>query len=192
MNSRFGPASQTLHWSIAFLVVVELALGEWMADAEGRELRRTLLGFHESNGMLIGSLVVIRVGWRLHTGLPEWPADITSRQRQILYSVEALLYLAMLAMPLTGLSLAMVAGFPISFFGWLEIPSLLGESDLWHERLEFLHGLGAQAFLATILGHAALVLYLDRRASPGFLRRMLPSAWTRPDDPEPSQEDSSA
>ena len=77
-------------------------------------------------------------------------------------------------MPLTGLSLSMVGGLDISFFGWLEIPRLLRESDLWHERLELAHGLGAKLFLAAILGHSGLVLYLNRRV-PGFLNRMLPS-----------------
>jgi cytochrome b561 len=189
MNSRFGPASQTLHWSIALLVLTELALGQWMAGAESRELRRTLLGLHQSNGLLIGTLVLIRVAWRLRVGLPEWPHGVTSRQRQILHCVEGLLYLGMLAMPLTGLSLAMVTGLSISFFGWLEIPSILAESDLWDERLSFLHGLSAKAFFAAILGHAALVLYLDRRASPGFLARMFPFGWGGEADSEASQQD---
>lgn len=188
MNSRFDPASQMLHWSSALLVLTELALGQWMAAAEGRDLRRALLGFHQSNGLLIGALVVIRGAWRLRSGSPEWPADITRRQRQILHSVEGLLYLGMLAMPLTGLSHAMVAGLSTSFFGWFEIPSVLAESDLWTERLEFLHGLGAKAFLAAILGHAALVLYLDRRTSPGLLARMVPFGWGGETDPEAPQE----
>ena len=174
MNSRFGAASQTLHWSIALLVLTELALGQWMAEADSRELRRTLLGLHKSNGLLIGTLVMIRVAWRLRVGLPEWPREITSRQRQILYSTEGLLYLGMGVMPLTGLSLAMASGSSISFFGWFEIPSVLAESDLWGERLERVHGLGAKAFFAGILGHVAWVFYLDRRTSRGFLMRMFP------------------
>ena len=171
---EFGSASKTLHWLIALLVLAELALGQWMSEAESRELRSSLLRFHQSNGLVIGALVLIRVAWRWRTRLPEWPSRITPRQRQISYSVEGLLYVGMLAMPLTGLSLSMVGGLDITFFGWLEVPSLLRESDLWHERLEEVHELGAKLFLAVILFHSGLVLYLNRKA-PGFLKRMLPT-----------------
>ena len=136
---------------------------------------------NQSNGLAIWTLLGGRIVWRLRSGLPPWPPEITTRQRQLLYAVEGVLYLAMFAMPLSGMALSMVAGFPISLFGWFEIPGLLGESDLWHGRLEALHGLGAKAFLATILAHALLVLALDRGASPGFLARMLPSSRERRD-----------
>ncbi len=174
---EFGSASKTLHWLIALLVLAELALGQWMSEAEGRELRRSLLRLHQSNGLLIALLVVTRVAWRLRARLPEWPTSITARQRQIAYAVEGLLYLGMLAMPLTGLSLSMVGGLDISFFGWLEVPSLLRESDLWHERLELAHALGSKLFFAAILAHSGLVLFLNRKA-PGFLGRMLPTRGT--------------
>ena len=177
----FSPAWKALHWLLALLVLGELALGQWMSEAPSRELRRTLLVFHQSNGLAIWTLLGGRIVWRLRSGLPPWPPEITTRQRQLLYAVEGVLYLAMFAMPLSGMALSMVAGFPISLFGWFEIPGLLGESDLWHGRLEALHGLGAKAFLATILAHALLVLALDRGASPGFLARMLPSSRERRD-----------
>ena len=172
---EFSSAGKTLHWLIALLVLVELALGQWMSEAEGRELRRSLLGFHQSNGLLIGALVVIRLAWRWLAEFPEWPTSVTPQQRRLLYSIEAILYLGILAMPLVGLSYAMLGDLTISFFGWFEIPNPLGASDLWYERLEVVHELGAKLLLATILGHAGLVLYLNRTSSPGFLARMLPS-----------------
>ena len=191
MSARFGPAAQTLHWAIALLVVAELALGTWMGEGDTRELRRTLLALHKSNGMLIAALVVLRLGWRLRTGLPKWPASVTPDQRRLLYAIEGILYVAMLAMPATGLSLAMVDGGTISFFGWFEVPSLFRESDLWHGRLEVVHGLGAKAFFGAILAHAALVLHLHRSTSPGFLARMLPWGWGGGTDAEAPQEDPS-
>ena len=176
---EFSAFSKSLHWLIALLVGVELGLGQWMSEAESSELRRSLLRFHQSNGLLIFALVGIRLAWRLRTRLPEWPARIHPRLRQALFAVEGLLYVGMLAMPLTGLSLSMAGGLSISFFGWLEVPSLLRESDLWHERLELAHELGAKLFFTAILGHLGLVLFLGWKASPGFLARMLPSARSR-------------
>ncbi len=173
---EFSAASKTLHWLIALLALVELALGQWMSEAEGRELRRTLLRLHQSNGLLIGALVVIRLAWRLYAVLPEWPTSITPQQRKLLYSIEAVLYLGLLAMPLAGLGYAMLDDQTIAFFGWFEIPNLLSANDLWSGRLEVVHELGAKALLAAILGHAGLVLYLNWKTSPGFLARMLPSA----------------
>jgi cytochrome b561 len=173
---EFSSAGKTLHWLIALLVLAELALGQWMSEAEGRELRRALLRLHQSNGLLIGALMVIRLAWRLHAQLPEWPASITPPRRKLLFWIEAILYLGMLAMPLAGLCYAMVGGLTISVFGWFEIPNLLRESDLWYDRLEVVHGLGARLLLLAILGHAGLVFYLNWRTSPGFLARMLPSA----------------
>ena len=115
---EFSSASKALHWLIALLVLVELVLGQWMSEPEGRELRRTLLRLHQSNGLLIGALVVIRLAWRLYAVLPEWPTSITPQQRKLLYSIEAVLYLGLLAMPLAGLGYAMLDDQTIAFFGW--------------------------------------------------------------------------
>ena len=172
---EFSSASKTLHWLIALLVLGGFVLGEWMGDAEGRALRQTLLRLHQSNGLLIATLVLIRLAWRLLTVLPEWPASVTPRQRKLLYSVEALLYLGLLAMPLSGLSHALLDDQTISFFGWFEIPNPFATNDLWSGRFEAVHEFGAKALLAAILGHAGLVLYLNWKTSPGFLARMLPS-----------------
>jgi cytochrome b561 len=176
MAARFGPTAQLLHWSMAVLVLGELALGQWMSEAGSRETRRALLALHESVGMLIGLLLVTRLGWRLGAGLPDWPAEVGPGARRALHGLEAILYVAMAAMPATGLALTMAAGWDVQFFGSLPVPSLIEPSDLWQERLESLHRLGAALFGVAILLHAGLVVVLDRRTSPGFLRRMLPGA----------------
>ena len=74
---EFSSASKTSHWLIALRVPVELALGQWKSEAEGRERRRTLLGVHQSNGLLIDALLVSRLAWRLYVALPEWPTSIS-------------------------------------------------------------------------------------------------------------------
>ena len=174
MSNRFGPVSQALHWVLALLILAELALGHTMLGAESKELRRALVSLHKPIGLLILSLVLVRIAWRVRVGLPEWPAGLTSRHTRVLRTLEGLLYLLMVGMPLSGLTMNMAAGWTIPLFGLLEIPSLLPESEIWHERLEIVHGVGAKTFLAAILVHLAIVLYYDRRLSKGFLTRMLP------------------
>ncbi|MEH3099627.1 cytochrome b [Sphingomonas adhaesiva] len=93
---RYSNVAIVLHWAIAALILYNLAtglFGEWLPDGA--------FAFHISSGITILVLTVVRVLWRLtHRPPPFLP--MSAPERALAHGVHALLYVAMLALPLTG------------------------------------------------------------------------------------------
>ncbi|MEH3046842.1 cytochrome b [Sphingomonas adhaesiva] len=93
---RYSNVAIVLHWAIAALILYNLATGLF-----GEWLPRGAFAFHISSGITILVLTVVRIVWRLtHRPPPFLP--MTGGERALAHGVHALLYVAMLALPLTG------------------------------------------------------------------------------------------
>ena len=64
---------------------------------------------HVALGLTILALTVLRLCWRRATALPAWAEGLSSGERQLATWTERLLYLCLLVIPLTGLSLLLVS-----------------------------------------------------------------------------------
>lgn len=64
---------------------------------------------HVALGLTILALTVLRLCWRRATALPGWAEGLSSGERQLATWTERLLYLCLLVIPLTGLSLLLVS-----------------------------------------------------------------------------------
>jgi len=88
--------------------------------------------------------------------------------------VHFLLYVLMLAMPITGWMLSSAAGFPVSFFGLFILPDIFSPN----ENLRFLfaetHKWLGYGFIALIGVHAAAAFYHYFIYRDNILRRMFP------------------
>jgi cytochrome b561 len=85
-----------LHWTIAILILYNLTTG-LLHDS----LPRGVFQFHVSSGITILALTVLRIIWRLtHKPPPFLP--MATWEKGLAHLVHFLLYLAMLAAPLTG------------------------------------------------------------------------------------------
>src|ERR1700687_936223 len=91
-----------LHWTILVLLIVQF-IAAWTMPYMGRDTQpETLINLHFSVGVLILSLAVVRLGWRLThpeppplDGLPPW-------QVQSARVVHWLLYLLLFMIPILG------------------------------------------------------------------------------------------
>lgn len=116
----YGAVTKTLHWLTVLLLVVQVVLGysleraddllEPVADrfldgeAEGLVLAHAVVGV----SLLVVAL--LRLLWRRATPLPPWSDRLTPRDRRVEAIVEKVLYVALAAMPLTGLVLLLGSG----------------------------------------------------------------------------------
>ena len=170
---RYGYVAQTLHWVIVGLLIVQVTLGK-IADELPLGLEKlAVLARHKSFGITILGLASIRLAWRWIDRppplrpMPNWQHLAANLNHWALY---ALLF----AMPLSGWMMSSASNYPVSWFGLVQLPDLVGPDRALKERFEDLHHLFAY-FLFTLVGlHVAAALkhqFIDR---DGLLRRMLP------------------
>jgi cytochrome b561 len=91
-----------LHWLLAILIVAQVALGLYMmsiADDPGSE---RYFNLHMSLGLMIGTLVLLRVAWRLTHKPERLPSSVAPWEVRASQVTQWLLYACMLAMPVTG------------------------------------------------------------------------------------------
>lgn len=173
--SRYAASSRWLHWLTALLLVAVIPLGIWIGFFEpadqGFKLR--LYNLHESLGVLVFLLVLLRIVNRRRNPPPPLPDDMPVAMRLAAHATHIGLYALLILMPLTGFLATNAWGFPLSLFGVLPIPSPLGKDEAIAKVLSLLHLCGAVAIGLLILGHLAGVVHHTFIRRDGLLRRML-------------------
>ncbi len=102
----FGHAAIVLHWTIALLVFVMLALGNIMGTLASTDpLRAVLVDLHKLIGLTILALVAVRIVWRLANPVPLLPVSMKRWQRICARASHYMLYGLTVLIPLTGWAL---------------------------------------------------------------------------------------
>lgn len=106
-----------LHWVIALLLLGQFVFGLMLDDIpRGTPARGYYVNLHKSSGILIGLLILLRLGWRLTHTPPPLPETMPAWQRRAARFSHALLYLCMLALPLSGYLASNFSRHGIKFF----------------------------------------------------------------------------
>jgi cytochrome b561 len=171
---RWGALAQLFHWLIVALVIVQVTLAE-MADDLPNDVRKlTLLARHKSFGITILMLVILRLAWRAANPHPPLPDNLKPYERKLAHFSHAALYTLLFAIPLSGWTMSSARGFPVSWFGFFQLPDLVPKSRPLYDFL-----LGTHVSLVCVLG-AVVALHIAGALKHHFvhkddvLKRMLP------------------
>jgi cytochrome b561 len=102
-QQRYTAVAIALHWAIALLIIGLIAVG-WIMDAMpgGPGSPKTaIIQLHKSFGITVLLLSIARIIWRLMNPPPPEPA-MPAAQAFLARAVHVLLYILIIAMPLTG------------------------------------------------------------------------------------------
>lgn len=176
LQGSYPASSKWLHWLIAASVLTTVPVAIAMVRVEEGPLQNTLYNLHKSIGVLIFLLMLARVANRVITGAPAPYVGLERWQHVVSSAVHGLLYVLLIAMPVTGYIANSAFGAATPFFGLFEIPPIVPHNEAMSERLFALHRwMGfTTATLAAIHIAAALQHHVINR--DGVLRRMLPQA----------------
>ena len=126
----YGLVSKTLHWIIVLMMLVLIWLGWYMVDLSYFDRwYNTALISHRSLGMLIATLAVVMLAWRLYSRPPRLVPGTRPWERITAHTTHVLLYLVLFAVPLTGYLISTSSGSSVSVFGWLDVPALVSVDD---------------------------------------------------------------
>lgn len=171
---RYGAVAIGLHWLLALLLIVAFAMGTYMVDIPGitpDKLR--LFNWHKWLGVGILLLATLRLLWRLTHRAPPPPA-MPAWQRTGAVFTHWLLYLLMLAIPLSGYFYSLASGFPVVWFGVIPLPVLIEADPALKPQLQALHYWLNMALLGLVVLHLAAVAKHQLIDRDGLLWRMLP------------------
>ncbi|MBF0342581.1 MAG: cytochrome b [Magnetococcales bacterium] len=171
---RYDRIARWLHWGMALLLILLVGLGFYATSLTYYDpLYHRSLSWHRSLGVVVWSIGLLRLGWRLRHPPPPLPADTPAWEHQAALWTHRFLYGLMLLIPLTGYLITTADGRGVNVFGWFEIPALLPPAKGRETWMGTIH-LGAALFFCMLVGmHVAAALkhhFIDR---DGILRRML-------------------
>jgi cytochrome b561 len=125
----YSPAAKTLHWIIVALLIVQYAIGFLMPEVHRNTKPEGLISLHLSFGAVILLVAVLRLAWRVLSGVPEDPTGLPAWQRVAGRYVHYLLYALIIAIPMLGWANASYRGWKISIFGLIPLPHLVPARD---------------------------------------------------------------
>lgn len=184
-GASWGWPARLLHWTGAALILFMLGLGFWTANFVPSLITElTLTQLHKSWGFVAFVLALVRVGWRWANQAPALPAGMPRWERHAARASHLLLYLLIVAMPLTGWLYASASplndpdNYPFQIknmvFDLFELPDPFQPgSKALAETLGAVHFWTGVALSALIALHAAAALKHQFRDRDGLLRRMI-------------------
>jgi cytochrome b561 len=170
--SRYSKPAVVLHWLVALLIFVAFPLGVYMHELPLSPDKLKLYSYHKWIGITVLLLAAIRVGWRLTHTPPPLPAGIAAWQRHASAVVHGLLYVLMIAIPLSGWLMSSAKGFQTVWFGVLPLPDLIAKDKALGELLAEVHKFLNFTLLAMVILHVGAALkhhFIERQP---FLQRM--------------------
>lgn len=170
----YGAIAKLLHWGIVALIIAQYVLAETADEMADGPDKLEMIGRHKSVGMLILLLAVARIGWKMaNRGLPQ-PVPMARTQQIAAAAGHGILYLLLLALPLSGWIMSSAAGYPPTFFGLFELPSLVGASEDLEEVFHEVHEVLFSALVVVAVLHALAAVFHHVWMKDDSLRRMLP------------------
>lgn len=173
---RWGHISIGLHWITAILIFGLAIVGLIMTELPNSAFKMQVYALHKSFGLTVLALTILRLAWRLLAGTP---AALEGSRLQMLAAktVHGLLYVLLIAMPLSGWLFNSASGFPLRWFNLVQLPKLFtGYNPELKQLAHTLHESGFYLLAAILLLHAGAALYHHYVKKDDTLKRMIGKA----------------
>ena len=157
-SPRYTTPAIALHWLMAWLVLAAYFIGLGMGELPIGPERIQMVGWHKWLGVTIAYLWVLRVFWRASHQPPAQTAGTPRWQIGISHLVHLLLYILLIAIPLTGWLMSSAKGFTTNYFGLFDLPNLLDKDKALAHTLKEVHGFLANSLMALVVLHIAAAI----------------------------------
>lgn len=173
-STRYTTMAMALHWLTALLIFVAFPLGIYMHEMALSPLKLQLASYHKWLGVTIFMLTVARLVWRATHTPPPLPETIPQWQQRAAHGLHSLLYVLLLAIPLTGWLMSSAKGFSVVYLGLVQLPDLVGKDKALGDLLAEVHEMLNFGLFLLVGMHIAAALKHHFIEHDDTLRRMLP------------------
>jgi cytochrome b561 len=172
---HYTATAKLLHWLMAALLFGLLALGFYMHDLPLSPTKLQIYSWHKWAGVTAFLLVSFRLFWRLTHRPPALPESMPRLMQFAAHAGHLLLYVLMVAIPLSGWLMSSAKGFQTVYFGILPIPDLLDKNKELGDLLALVHKSLNLLFVAVLAGHIGAALKHHFIDKDDILIRMAPA-----------------
>lgn len=173
-SGSYTTVAVALHWLVALGVFGAFSLGLYMHELPLSPTKLKLYSYHKWAGVTIFVLALIRLAWRATHPAPPLPDHIPHWQRLAAHATHHLLYVLVVAIPLTGWLMSSAKGFQTVWFGVLPLPDLLDKNKELGDALALVHQSLNFAMAALVCTHVGAALKHHLVDRDDILARMLP------------------
>lgn len=172
-QQKYTSVAIWLHWIIGIAILLQLGLGLFMVDIpKDTPDRAWYFNLHKSIGVTLALFILLRIWWRLGHRPP--PLDRLIPEWQVVASKIShwVLYLCMIAMPMTGLIMSSYSKYGVKAWG---LKIIAGTDD--KAAREFwlaLHEFTSEILMVVIALHVIAALKHLIVEKNGVFQRMLP------------------
>ena len=153
---KYGLISKTFHWYMAGILLFVLLLGN-LSEHTPKKYYDFLMLVHNSLGLIILILVILRLLWRWSNPKPE-----KINKNKLLNKLSNLaffiFYFGMFAGPITGYILMNIEGKEVLFFG-IELANIVNSNRDFEKLAHNFHGIACDLLLYTFILHLIAALY---------------------------------
>jgi cytochrome b561 len=164
-----------MHWLMAVGILTAFCVGFYMVDIEGitpQKLR--LYNWHKWLGVTLFVLVSVRIVIKLMHKPPAYPRHWGRNAIRMAKAGHWALYLLMFAVPTFGYLFSLAAGFPVVWFGVIELPVFIEKNAEMKDLYKLFHELSAELLVLLVIGHVGMVVKHQWKDRENILKRMTP------------------
>ena len=172
-RTTYPALAVAIHWITALCIFALVPVGVYMANMkEGPEQDR-LFFWHESFGVLVLALTIVRLGWKAAGGMPKPAAVLTSFERVASQSAHGILYVLLLLTPIVGWLGVSAFGGDVDVFGLFTLPAILAKDEALSDEIFNVHLACAILIVLVVVAHVMGAIVHGMRGD-GVNQRMLP------------------
>ena len=172
---RYGKVAMGFHWLMLIGLAVAFGMAWIMTDIPGiTPLKLKLFNYHKWLGVTLFALVVLRLLWRQVNPPPALPNSMSTKVQLVAHAGHGLLYLFMIAIPVVGYLYSLAAGYPVVWFGVIELPVIMAPNPELKPVFKQLHDQLGNGLLLLVAGHVCMALKHHVIDKDGTLCRMVP------------------
>ncbi len=154
---HYGITTKFFHWVIALLLIGMISLGWYMVSIENQPNSGWYFDLHKSFGLIVATLILLRVLWWLTQKAAPFPRSFPAWQYKIARIIHWLLYICIIVMPVTGFLGASFSKYGVAFFG-LQLPTWVNQNHALSEQFFKVHGVVAWILVTLISLHVLAAL----------------------------------
>jgi cytochrome b561 len=171
---HYSATAIVLHWLLALMILTSFSVGLYMVDLPFSPNRIKLYNWHKWAGIMILVLSAARLMWRLFHQPPQLPSTMPTWQKKASHLSHYTLYVLFFAVPLTGWAYSSATGFPIVWFGQIQLPDFVPKDRELAEFIKPFHCIASYSLASVVVIHVAAAMKHHLMDRDDVLKRMLP------------------
>lgn len=173
----YGLITIIFHWVCAGIIIFLFGLGVYMSDLDYYSpWYHKAPWLHVSIGLLLLSLMILRVLWRTKNLMPEPLPTTTASANRAASLIKIAFYIFIFTLCITGYLITTAEGKPASFFDLFGIPATLELNADNVDLIGEIHEICAWSLIAMAILHAGAALFHNFVKKDRTLLRMLTPA----------------